>query len=197
MSCLSPRQAPDFWPFMPNFGALCLLSTNSPNLRRAILQGLFPAPPPFGFNAEQIDDFLPEGIAPSVVLMNPPFSVTPNVDGPSLLAGLRHLSSALARLSPKGRLVALLSDRFDPCSPRFAEGFARLCETGRLVFHATVDGALYQRHGTTTATRMLVFDKEPAGASVLPPHPAMPPSLRPCSGLSMRACRRALPHRRP
>ena len=36
------------------------------------------------------------------------------------------MSSALARLSPKGRLVALLSDRFDPCSPRFAERFARL-----------------------------------------------------------------------
>ena len=94
--------------------------------------------------------------------MNPPFSVTPNVDGASLLAGLRHLSSALARLSPKGRLVALLSDRFDPCSPRFAEAFARLCETARLVFHVTIDGALYQRHGTTTATRILVFDKEPA-----------------------------------
>ena len=94
--------------------------------------------------------------------MNPPFSVTPHVDGASLLAGFRHVSSALARLSPKGRLVALLSDRFDPCSPRFADSFARLTEHSRLVFHATIDGALYQRHGTTTATRLLVFDKEAA-----------------------------------
>ena len=148
-------------------GAMLILNELA-ETRHGILKGLFPSTPLSGFNAEQIDDFLPEEIAPTVVLMNPPFSVTPNVDGASLLAGLRHVSSALARLSPKGRLVALLSDRFDPCSPRFAESFARLCETGRLVFHATVDGALYQRHGTTTATRILVFDKEPAGASVLP-----------------------------
>ena len=100
--------------------------------------------------------------------MNPPFSVTPHVDGASLLAGFRHVSSALARLSPKGRLVALLSDRFDPCSPRFAESFARLTEHARLVFHATIDGALYQRHGTTTATRLLVFDKEAADNSAIP-----------------------------
>ena len=130
--------------------------------RHGILKGLFPATPLSGFNAEHIDDFLPEDIAPTAVLMNPPFSVTPHVDGASLLAGFRHVSSALARLSPKGRLVALLSDRFDPCSPRFAESFARLTEHSRLVFHATIDGALYQRHGTTTATRLLVFDKEAA-----------------------------------
>jgi predicted RNA methylase len=136
--------------------------------RRDILQGLFPADPLSGFNAEQIDDFLSSEIAPSVVLMNPPFSVTPHVDGPSLLAGLRHLSSALARLSSKGRLVALLSDRFDPGSPRFAEAFTRLCEFACLVFHVTIDGALYQRHGTTTATRLLVFDKMAAETSTIP-----------------------------
>src|SRR5271166_5334440 len=121
-----------------------------------------------GFNAEQIDDFLPEDIAPTAVLMNPPFSMTPHVDGASLLAGFRHVSSALARLVPKGRLVALLSDRFDPSSPRFADSFACLTEHSRLVFHATIDGALYQRHGTTTATRLLVLDKEPAANSAIP-----------------------------
>ena len=136
--------------------------------RHGILKGLFPAAPLSGFNAEHIDDFLPEDIAPTAVLMNPPFSVTPHVDGASLLAGFRHVSSALARLSPKGRLVALLSDRFDPCSPRFAESFARLTEHSRLIFHATIDGALYQRHGTTTATRLLVFDKEAAANSAIP-----------------------------
>ena len=136
--------------------------------RHGILKGLFPPMPLSGFNAEQIDDFLPEDIAPTAVLMNPPFSVTPHVDGASLLAGFRHVSSALARLSPKGRLVALLSDRFDPCSPRFADSFGRLTEHSRLVFHATIDGALYQRHGTTTATRLLVFDKEAADNSAIP-----------------------------
>ncbi|MBJ7533245.1 strawberry notch family protein [Rhodomicrobium vannielii ATCC 17100] len=137
-------------------------------MRRGILQGLFSGAPVFGFNAEQIDDFLPAEIIPSVVLMNPPFSTTPHVDGGSALAGLRHVSSALARLSPRGRLVALLSERFDPCSSRFAESFAELGEKARLVFHATLDGALYQRHGTTTATRLLVFDKESAGDVPMP-----------------------------
>jgi predicted RNA methylase len=67
--------------------------------RHGILKGLFPDGPLSGFNAEHIDDVLPEEIAPTAVLMNPPFSVTPHVDGASLLAGFRHVSSALARPS--------------------------------------------------------------------------------------------------
>ena len=148
-------------------GAMLILNELA-ETRHGILKGLFPPMPLSGFNAEQIDDFLPEDIAPTAVLMNPPFSVTPHVDGASLLAGFRHVSSALARLSPKGRLVALLSDRFDPCSPRFSEEFARLGENSCLVFHATIDGALYQRHGTTTATRLLVFDKVRAENFAIP-----------------------------
>ena len=60
-----------------------------------------------------------------------------------------------------------------------AEGAVRVLDTGQpLGTHAfsllgpsadaTIDGALYQRHGTTTATRLLVFDKEAAANSAIP-----------------------------
>ena len=149
-------------------GAMLILNELA-ETRHGILKGpisgrcRYPASTPSRSTTSFLQD-----IAPTAVLMNPPFSVTPHVDGASLLAGFRHVSSALARLSPKGRLVALLSDRFDPCSPRFADSFGHLTERSRLVFHATIDGALYQRHGTTTATRLLVFDKATAENSAIP-----------------------------
>ncbi|KPF82181.1 hypothetical protein IP70_22140, partial [alpha proteobacterium AAP38] len=44
--------------------------------RRRLLQGLFPTAAVFGHDAGQIDDLLPQDLRPSVILMNPPFSVT-------------------------------------------------------------------------------------------------------------------------
>ncbi|MBL8880117.1 MAG: hypothetical protein JNG88_13445, partial [Phycisphaerales bacterium] len=46
-------------------------------------------------------------LLPSIVLMNPPFSVMANVEGRMADAAYRHVASALARLTPGGRLVAI------------------------------------------------------------------------------------------
>ncbi|KAH2814765.1 hypothetical protein KXV85_004678, partial [Aspergillus fumigatus] len=48
------------------------------------------------FDAAQIDDHLDASVAPSVVLMNPPFSAVANVDRRMADAALRHVASALA-----------------------------------------------------------------------------------------------------
>jgi len=154
--------------------------------RHGILKSLFPAAPLSGFNAEHIDDFLPKDIMPTAVLMNPPFSVTPHVDGASLLAGFRHVSSALARLSPKGRLVALLSDRFDPCSPRFADSFVRLLEHGRLVFHATIDGAHHHSHPASGARQRAGSEYRNSGLvwTCNRSRCAVPPCRRGCAAAS-------------
>lgn len=49
--------------------------------RADLLTSLFPALSVTLFDAIQIDDHLPQAAAPSVVLMNPPFSLMANVSG--------------------------------------------------------------------------------------------------------------------
>lgn len=132
-----------------------------------LLRLLFLGRPVTRFDAAQIDDHLDAGVRPSVVLMNPPFSAQANVDGRSTEATARHLRSALARLAPGGRLVAITGAGFAPDAPAWAETFGRLTETAHLVFTGVVSGAAFAKHGTSFETRITVFDKcrggEPGG----------------------------------
>ncbi|MDF2142957.1 strawberry notch family protein [Paenirhodobacter sp. CAU 1674] len=137
---------------------------------RADLLGLlFPGHPVTRFDAAQIDDHLDASLSPSVILMNPPFSAQANVDGRSTEATNRHLRSALARLVPGGRLVAITGAGFAPDAPAWAETFGRLTETAHLVFTGAVSGAAFAKHGTSFETRIFVFDKyrggEPGGTT--------------------------------
>jgi predicted RNA methylase len=130
--------------------------------RAAILGQLFPAVRTTRTDAAQLDDHLDAGIVPSVVLMNPPFSVAAHVDGRMADAALRHVASALARLADGGRLVAITGASLAPDHPAWRESFKRLQERGRVVFSVAIDGVVYAKHGTTTATRLTVIDKRPA-----------------------------------
>jgi hypothetical protein len=58
-------------------------------------------------NAEQLHDRLDPMIRPSVVLMNPPFSASPDIGAGFAEAAIRHVRSAFARLADGGRLVAI------------------------------------------------------------------------------------------
>ena len=91
--------------------------------------------------------------------MNPPFSAVANVDGRTTEATARHLRSALARLAPGGRLVAITGASFAPDAPAWAETFGRLTESAHLVFTGAVSGAAFAKHGTSFETRISVFDK--------------------------------------
>ncbi|MGV6876572.1 strawberry notch-like NTP hydrolase domain-containing protein [Pseudochelatococcus sp. B33] len=130
--------------------------------RAGLLSLLFPAVSVTRFDAAQIDDHLDPTVAPSVVLMNPPFSVLANVEGRMADAAFHHVSSALARLAPGGRLVAITGAGFAPDTPAWTSAFVRLQERGRVVFSAAVDGKVYAKHGTTIDTRLTVIDKLPA-----------------------------------
>ncbi|HYL90498.1 MAG TPA: strawberry notch family protein [Burkholderiales bacterium] len=144
--------------------------------RAALLDHLFPGIAVTRFDAAQIDDHLDAAIAPSVVLMNPPFSAMANVDRRMADAALRHVTSALARLREGGRLVAITGSSFAPDNPAWTDAFARLQERGRLVFSAAIDGVVYAKHGTTIDTRLLVIDKKPAvDPSVFPDSPGVAP----------------------
>jgi predicted RNA methylase len=130
--------------------------------RADLLDLLFPRVPVSRHDAAHIDDHLDAGIEPSVVLMNPPFSVGAYVDGHVADAAWRHLSSAFARLRAGGRLVAITGTDLSPENPKWRPAFGRLQQRGRVVFTAAIDGRVYARHGTTAETRLTVIDKIPA-----------------------------------
>jgi len=130
--------------------------------RADLLALLFPRVPVFQHDAAHIDDHLNPGIEPSVVLMNPPFTVGAHVDGHVADAAWRHLSSAFARLRAGGRLVAFTGTGLSPENPKWRPAFERLQQQGKIVFTAAIDGRVYARHGTTAETRLTIIDKIPA-----------------------------------
>ena len=127
--------------------------------RAGLLAFLFPGVRVTRFDAAQIDDHLDRATVPSVVIMNPPFSVMANVSGRMADAAYRHTASALARLAPGGRLVAITGANFSPEVPAWRDSFVRLQERARVVFTAAVAGSVYAKHGTTIETRLTVIDK--------------------------------------
>jgi predicted RNA methylase len=127
--------------------------------RAALLRRLFPDSLVSTHDAASIDDRLADEIAPSVVLMNPPFSAALHVQGRVSDADFHHVRSALARLPEGGRLVAITGHNF-PVDKL----------NGTVRFTCVVDGSVYYKHGTTFDTRLTVIDKslETASPPVLP-----------------------------
>ncbi len=136
-------------------GTRLALNEISP-LRRECLGTLFPAAPVTGFDGELIDELLGAQLAPSVVLMNPPYShgIERGHDGRT---GARHLRSAWKRLLPGGRLVAVMPEWFD--LPRFLNGIAGPVT---LRLNAEIERG-FIKQGTSITTRLLVLDKVDSG----------------------------------
>ncbi|HBO2075812.1 TPA: strawberry notch family protein [Pseudomonas aeruginosa] len=139
-----------------------LLLNELAGARADLLAALFPAVAVSRFDAAQIDDHLPPTAAPTVVIMNPPFSAMANVSRSMADAAYRHVASALARLADGGRLVAITGANFGPETPAWTDAFRRLQERGRVAFTAAIDGSVYARHGTTIETRLTVIERLPA-----------------------------------
>jgi len=132
------------------------------DMRAHLLDRLYPGAAVTRHDAAHIHDLLDDAVRPSVVLMNPPFSVAAHVDGRVADAALRHLTSALARVTEGGRLVAITGVSLSPDNPAWRDSFVRLQQRGRIVFSAAVDGRAYARHGTSAETRLTVIDRIPA-----------------------------------
>ena len=146
--------------------------------RAAVLSLLFPNIATTCHDAAQIHDHLDAAIVPSVVIMNPPFSVMANVQGRIPDAALRHIGSALARLADGGRLVAITGANVAPDAPAWRDAYVRLQERGRVVFCAAIDGRVYAKHGTTFPTRLTVIDKRAADdPTAFPAAPGVAPDL--------------------
>ena len=164
-----------------------------------LLRGLFPTAETSQHDAAYIHDFLDASARPSVVLMNPPFSVAAHVDGRVADAAMRHIASALARLADGGRLVAITGANLAPDSLAWRDAFVRLQESARVVFSSAIDGRVYARHGTTTDTRLTVIDKVTAvDRQALPPSRGMAPDAATLLGWIAELAPRApvaVPHR--
>jgi len=139
-----------------------LLLNELAETRADLLGQLFPALAVTRCDAAQIDDHLPACAVPSVIVMNPPFSVMAHVSGRVADAAARHVASALARLADGGRLVTITGANFGHEQPAWRDTFVRLQERGRVVFTAAIHGSVYARHGTSIETRLTVIDKLPA-----------------------------------
>lgn len=132
--------------------------------RRHLLQGLFPTSKIFAHDAGQIDDLLPQDLRPSVILMNPPFSVTASGRHASDV-GLVHILAALHRLLPGGRLVAVTGINQCPTNPAFVDIFARIREIGHITFSAPLPASTFAAHGTNVDTKLTVIDRVTAGSA--------------------------------
>ena len=130
--------------------------------RADLLELLFPSAPQSRFDGAQLHDRLDADLVPSVVLMNPPFSSSPLIEGRHAAATFEHIRASLARLRTGGRLVAITGDSFAPTSNSWRGSFVRLQEHGRLVFTASLARGFFARHGTSVESRLTVFDKTPA-----------------------------------
>lgn len=139
-----------------------LLLNELAETRADLLGQLFPALAVTRCDAAQIDDHLPACAVPSVIVMNPPFSVMAHVSGRVAEAAARHVASALARLADGGRLVTITGANFGPEQPAWRDTFIRLQERGRIVFTAAIHGSVYAKHGTSIETQLTVIDKLPA-----------------------------------
>ncbi|MFA6219951.1 MAG: strawberry notch family protein [Erythrobacter sp.] len=153
-----------------------LLLNELAEIRADLLATLFPAISVTRFDAAQIDDHLDRSAIPSIIIMNPPFSALANVSGRRADAAYRHVASALNRLAPGGRLVAITGANVGPELPDWRDAFVALQARGRVVFSAAVAGSAYQKHGTTFPTRLTVIDKLPADdPTAFPASPGMAP----------------------
>ena len=136
--------------------------------RAGLLEGLFSGASVTRCNAEAIADHLPF-VRPTVVLMNPPFSVSPGVARRRHDADLNHLRSACAMLPPGGRLAAVTSAHCVPGDRAWVRAFERMDPPARVAFSVAIDGRAYARRGTSFHSRLTVLDRDPdgrAGAAV-------------------------------
>ncbi len=132
--------------------------------RADLIEAVFPGTKVYRHDGAKLSALLSGTERPSVVLMNPPFSVSQS-RGQDQNTAARHLRAALDHLLPGGRIVAIMPDWFSP-SAKYEETFRRTLEGARVVLSLRLDKGGYAKHGTGIAVRVLVIDKVPGEIGV-------------------------------
>ncbi|MDO5759148.1 MAG: strawberry notch family protein, partial [Rhodobacterales bacterium] len=141
-------------------GAKLVLNEIDP-FRIALLDAVFHLPVS-NFDGEHIDDLLDRAQRVDVVVMNPPFSSSVSRSDPTI--ALRHALSAAKRLSPGGRLVAILP--MAACEARQPALWMRLTRIVTPRLHLGLPGIVYRKMGTNVETTLLVADAPATGEGV-------------------------------
>lgn len=130
---------------------------------------------PTDHDAEFIDDFLVDEIAPNVVLMNPPFSSSGGrMERNQNKFGFRHVESALRRLANGGRFAVILGEGGSLGSPSGRRFWSSLLPGIRVTRAISLPGREYYRNGTTVGVTLILgrksFGNETGGNVLSPPH---------------------------
>lgn len=116
---------------------------------------------PMSFDAERLDNLLPNGRCYDAIVMNPPFSATGGrVRGHSTDFGARHVEQALLRVKPGGRLVAVVGRGMALDRPKFRAWWAEIEGRFRVRANVGLDGNAYAKFGTTFDHQILVIDHD-------------------------------------
>ena len=144
--------------FAKRAGATLQLNEYDP-VRASLLRQLFSGSDVSEHDGARIASLRAEDPRPSVLLINPPFSMSLG-RGVDRNAAARHLASALNRLERGGRAVAIMPDWFAP-GPRTEQVFRTTLDGMRVVQSLRLDRGAYAKHGTSVAVRIYVIDKLP------------------------------------
>jgi len=118
------------------------------------------------FDAERLDNLLPNGRLYDAIVMNPPFSATGGrVRGHRTEFGARHVEQALLRLRPGGRLVAIVGCGMAIHRPAFREWWNLIESRYRVRANVGLDGSLYGKFGTNFDHQIIVIDHDGPTAS--------------------------------
>jgi len=107
-------------------------------------------------------------LRPNLVLMNPPFSAGPT--GKNTAHGARHIMQALQKLSPGGRLVAIIGEGMARGKDKFVGWWGEVDQKYTVRADIGLAGKFYQKMGTSFPQRLLVIDKIgplPKGAEIV------------------------------
>ena len=133
---------------------------------------------PTNVDGENLDNLLDESIVPDRVIMNPPFSQAERMGGKNdLQVAGNHVSQALRRLKPAGRLVAIVGGGIDVAgrpkggmsmnSRTYAKFWNDVRKYGNVRANVHVAGAVYSRYSTAFGTRVIVIDKVAEGQAAV------------------------------
>jgi hypothetical protein len=126
---------------------------------------------PTAHDGEIINSLLDQKVKPTVILMNPPFSASTQKSFEAKNRsqyGFNHVDSALQRLEPNGRLVAILgggqANEPNGGASLTAGGagkwFEKIADKYNVRANIRINGKEYQKYGTNFATRLIVIDKD-------------------------------------
>jgi predicted RNA methylase len=115
---------------------------------------------PTSFNAEFINDFLPEKIKPNCLIMNPPFSSNGGrTKNNSSKFGFRHVSTALERLNSGGKFGILLGNSAGLDTRTGREYWKNMSDKIRIKAIIKIAGREYRKYGTNVDINLIIGTK--------------------------------------